>query len=458
MIKLAKSAWPRFRGNPGSSGRSELPGPKELEVIWTTKIGKKIEEPAIGLDGTIYAARESELVAINPDGEILWKKEIYGHGDIPLRGMQTPAIREDGSIIVAAMSRVSCLEPNDGTERWHHKIDGLPSAPNIGPDGTLYISAWSFDWAGMYVISSTGNPTGRDDPKIFDKWKAKHHVEVAPPSIDSSGNVYIPFHANYTHPEAYTWDPEGRVAEDLFYACSIFNPEGDRIAKFVPEFFDSERHTNNAIAINDDIVHYQGGPYSSIYAFNLEGLLSLEVPSDRLFLEKFHFYESSPENTRKREKWQAAMFSNCFWFWNDETDVDDNGTRGILYGHQIVGYPAIGRDGIVWARTLSQERSKLDESALPTKIVVRLDAAKAAKERLIEHVAVVLSDSITANPTLDSKSNLYLGSSDGQVHLLSPQGNINTSIDSGHPVSSIVIGPKKSLVVASSDGYVLLLR
>ncbi|MHA1930694.1 MAG: hypothetical protein ACTSV2_19155 [Candidatus Thorarchaeota archaeon] len=385
------------------------------------------------------------------------KKEIFGYRDSPLSGLTTPAIREDGSIIVAAQSRVSCLNPNDGSERWFHKIDGIPSAPNIGPDGTIYISAWSHSWAGMYVISPEGNPTGRDDPEIFDKWSARKRIEIASPSVDSSGNVYIAFHANYTHPDAISWDPEGRVAEDYFYACSIYDSEGNRIAKFVPEIFDSERHANNAIAIDNEIVYYQAGPYNGIYTFKLENLLSLEVPSDKMFLKTFYFYDGSPSNTREREKWQKAAFRNCHWIWDNQSDVDENGNKGALYGRPIVGYPAIGKDGILWARVSTQERTELEIPAPPTRKIIRFDTTNIASEQFLDYETVELTSKITANPTLDSRCNLYLGSSDDKVHLVSPDGTIKTSIDTGHPVSSIIIGPKKSIIVVSNDGYLFLL-
>ncbi|MGD2072824.1 MAG: hypothetical protein PVG65_04985, partial [Candidatus Thorarchaeota archaeon] len=144
---LASSPWPRLRADSEATGKSTFPGPSNDKVIWIKKVGKSSGEPSVGLDGSIYLPLKSEeLVAISSDGSELWKKGLIGHRDAYLRGITTPAIRSDSSLIVAAMRKVECLEP-DGTQRWEKTIDGLPKAPNIGPQGIIYVSAWSIDWA-----------------------------------------------------------------------------------------------------------------------------------------------------------------------------------------------------------------------------------------------------------------------------------------------------------------------
>ena len=143
---LANSSWPRFRANSGSTGKSSYSGPEGDKIIWELKVGVFSSEPAINFDGNLFIPLKSEeLVAISSDGKEMWRKSLMGYSGKPLRGITTPLIRGDGSLITAALRKIVCLEPT-GDQRWEKIIDGLPSAPNIGPQGTIYVSAWSIDW------------------------------------------------------------------------------------------------------------------------------------------------------------------------------------------------------------------------------------------------------------------------------------------------------------------------
>jgi len=439
-LRLIESTWPKFRSTIGNTGRSVFSGPDGGSAKWKVKIGSGLKEPAIGSEGTIYIPTDTKLTAIDSSGDILWVKEIYGFRDKPLKCMTTPAVREDGSMIVGSLSRVTCLEP-DGTERWFHTIDGIPAAPNIGPDGTIYVSAWSFDWAGMYVISPDGEPTGKDDPKIFDKWSAQRHTEVSPASIDSKGNVFIAFHANYTHPEAYTWDPPDEVDEDLFYAVSIFNREGDRIGKFVPYTFNASTHNLNSVCIHEDVIYYQGGPFGDLYVFSLEDLLSLEVPTDKLFLKDFYFYESTMNSDKIRREWISETFEKCKWIWHHAY----NG------GCEIIGYPVIGDDSSVFARTICRRSSSKTNPS--TKRIDRFWLSGDGPENGLISNTMNLEDRIACNPALDSKNRLYLGSTKGKIFMVDSESGSSILADVEKKVSSIIIGPDKSIIALTSNGY-----
>ncbi|MHA1479927.1 MAG: outer membrane protein assembly factor BamB family protein [Candidatus Thorarchaeota archaeon] len=442
-MKLIESAWPKFRANIGNTGRSKFSGPDSGTIRWKVKIGKGLKEPSVGLEGTVYVPTDTKLTAIDSSGEILWAEEIYGFRKVPLKGMTTPAIREDGSLIVGSLGRVSCLE-TDGSERWFHNIDGIPSAPNIGPNGTIYVSAWSFDWAGMYVISPEGVPVGRDDPKIFDKWLAQRHNEVSPASIDSEGNVFIAFHANYTHPEAYSWDPPDEVDESFFYAVSIFNPEGDRIGMFVTYIYNSGRHHLNAVCINYNVIHYQGGPYGALYVFGLEDLLALEVPPDKLFLRNFYFYESTMKSDKMRRNWISDALGKCKWSWHHEY----NG------GCEVIGYPVIGDDNSVFARIICRRSSSKPNPS--TKRIDRFWLTGAGAENDLMCSTIKLQERITCNPVLDSRNRLYVGSTGGTIFMLdSKDATIVAQLD--RSISSVIIGPEESIVALTSNGYAHLI-
>lgn len=459
-MKLAQSPWPRFRGDSGASGRSSHPGPEGSKVIWTKKVTRISGEPSIGLDGTIFIPLESKhLLALDPDGQKIWKQEFFGHRKVSLQGVTTPAIREDGTLITATLRKVICLEP-DGRIRWERTIDGLPCAPNIGPEGRIYVSAKSIDWAGMYVISPKGEAVGRDDPRIIKHWSVNRSQEVTPAAVDKNGNVYIAFHANYTHPEAYSWDSPDDVTEYLFYACSIFNADGDRVGKFVPYYYNSSYHVPNAIGINKDgIVHYNGGPVGDFFVFKLETILALDVPDDKDFLRDYYLYESTMKSTKARKKSVEEMAMQCEWTWDKTRDKDEEGKQGSLFDCEIQGYPAIGNNGVVWAR-ISKKRTRgySDDMKKPSNRIIRIEPSKLKTETILHYDAIELSGVVKADPIIDSNGHVYVGTIKGKVHVLNEKGEEIRVIDSGFPVRALVIGPDKSLITTGNSGNICLIR
>ena len=318
---LLNSSWPRFRANSGSTGKSSYSGPDREEIIWESKVGNFSGEPAIDSDGNIHSPLKSEeLVAISSDGKELWRKSLIGYSGKPLRGITTPLIREDGSLITAALRKVVCLEPT-GEQRWEKTIDGLPSAPNIGPQGTIYVSAWSIDWAGMYVISPEGESIGCDDPKVKKGWRAGRFVSISPPSIDNEGNVYLPFRDNITHPEAYTWDPIDEVDEDYQYQCVVFDPEGNKLGKFYPHTRSFAYPTSVSIN-NKGCAHYIQASWPGLVCFTLGDILT--------------------DKAKYNEKFQ--------WSWDIYRD-DEDGKEGESYMHKPAGYVSILDENRVWFRT-----------------------------------------------------------------------------------------------------------
>ncbi len=459
-MKLAQSPWPRFRGNSGASGRSLHPGPEGSKVIWTKKVTRISGEPSIGLDGTIFIPLESKhLLSLDSDGQKIWKQEFFGHRKVSLQGVTTPAIRKDGTLITATLRKVICLEP-DGKIRWERIIDGLPCAPNIGPQGRIYVSGSSIDWAGMYVISPKGEAVGRDDPRIIRHWSANRSQEVTPAVVDKIGNVYVAFHANYTHPEAYSWDPADEVGEELFYACTIFNADGDRIGKFVPFYHSSGNNVPNSISVNrEGIVHYNGGPFGDFVAFYPEKILALEIPDYKVFLTKYYLYESSGKSTKKVHEAVDELVLHCEWNWHDERDQNVEGKQGPAYGREIQGYPALGNKGVVWTRISKKgSRSSSDDMKKPSNCFIRIDPSKLISENRLHHDAIELSGVVKADPIIDGNGHVYVGTIKGKVHVLNEKGEEIRVIDTGFPVRALVIGPDNSLITTGNSGNICLIR
>ncbi len=418
---LANSSWPRFRANSGSTGKSSYSGPEGDKIIWELKVGVFSSEPAIDFDGNLFIPLKSEeLVAISSDGKEMWRKSLMGYSGKPLRGITTPLIRGDGSLITAALRKIVCLEPT-GDQRWEKTIDGLPSAPNIGPQGTIYVSAWSIDWAGMYVISPEGDSIGCDDPKVKKGWRGGRFVSISPPSIDPEGNVYLPFRDNITHPEAYTWDPIDEVKEDYQYQCVVFDSEGNKLGRFYPHTRSFVYPTSVSIN-NKGLAHYLHASWPGLVCFTLDDILT--------------------DKAKYNDKFQ--------WSWDIFRDAGENGTKGPSYKHKPAGYVAILDENRVWFRTVKYLKS--------TNLIVQIDASKANKKDILDRIAVRVSGRVEADPIIDSNDRLYIGTIKGKIHIIDSQGKELQIIDLGHPISSLVIGPDNSLVLTTKDKHLCLVR
>ena len=94
---------------------------------------------------------------MNPDGSLDW--EFSGGGFI-----SSPAIAEDGTIIVGSGDDYLYAINPDGTLRWKYKTDGgLQSSPAIGSDGTVYIASVRHDGSGgtLYAIRTPSGGLAR---------------------------------------------------------------------------------------------------------------------------------------------------------------------------------------------------------------------------------------------------------------------------------------------------------
>jgi hypothetical protein len=149
------------------------------ELIWSKDFIGKVNEPAVGLDGTIYITQTGgTLVALNPDGEQKW--EFKGTG---LGPTGQPVITSDGSILVGGYKKLYALNP-DGSLEWTKEFDGTLGELTLGADGILYVGSSSvFSEEGIiYTIDSEGTIL----------WKTKITTGgVGKPIISSDGTIYI---------------------------------------------------------------------------------------------------------------------------------------------------------------------------------------------------------------------------------------------------------------------------
>jgi outer membrane protein assembly factor BamB len=135
--------------------------------------------PAVGADGTIYAADiGGHLYALDPDGGLKW---IFNA--IPGHVVGSVDVGPDGTIYFASLNRVYAVNPF-GKQIWtvaDAAGGGIFFGPNVGPDGNIYavsddvgggLGAFGISPAGAVVWSSPGfvrfGHTGRNREIRFD--------------------------------------------------------------------------------------------------------------------------------------------------------------------------------------------------------------------------------------------------------------------------------------------------
>jgi outer membrane protein assembly factor BamB len=156
-------------------------------VKWITDVGGGTS-PTIGQDGTIYAGY-STLYAVNPiDGSVKWTFPVGG----AMRG-GTPCNSVDGTIIFGTDNEpyggdIVAVNP-DGTLRWRkHICDygwGVEFAPIIGEDGTVYIGTSAKEFTGPNELVLVGylyafnnmDPNAPNAPDINGPNKGKKGIE-----------------------------------------------------------------------------------------------------------------------------------------------------------------------------------------------------------------------------------------------------------------------------------------
>ncbi|MGI8819825.1 MAG: PQQ-binding-like beta-propeller repeat protein [Chthoniobacterales bacterium] len=116
-----------------------------------------IGRPAVGADGTIYAAGvKGHLYALTPAGGVKW---IYSIG--PANVQQPVSVGPDGTIYFSSVATIYAVNP-DGTLKWTFSDPGsaiIFAGPTAGPDGNVYAASSDRGLAnglGAFALSPAG--------------------------------------------------------------------------------------------------------------------------------------------------------------------------------------------------------------------------------------------------------------------------------------------------------------
>lgn len=142
--------------------------------IWALEIGDEtVGAPAVGEDGTIYTGSAGVyLYAVNPYGTLQWR---FFAGDTVL----TPSIGKGGTLYAASRNnRLYAIHP-EGTLEWSLPFESQPIGPAIGLEGILYVAS---EDGGLYAIHPTGGQLW--------SYKAGDEIPTAP-AVGPDGTVYV---------------------------------------------------------------------------------------------------------------------------------------------------------------------------------------------------------------------------------------------------------------------------
>lgn len=136
-----RTAWPGFGRDSVRSGASPAAGPRSGRTRWRRRLeGAVVPGPAIGADGTIYAASNGGVLhALDPrTGRDRWTFDGGGSYGIDLS--TTPLLVPEGLILWPGPQDTLFALDADGRERWRVRFDALVLSPVRGDDGTVYVA------------------------------------------------------------------------------------------------------------------------------------------------------------------------------------------------------------------------------------------------------------------------------------------------------------------------------
>lgn len=159
------------------SGKNLVAVGPEGSLLWSYETPHVLMSVGIAIDskGVLYfTAMDSCIHAVNPDGTVKWKfqthKQEYG---------LSPAIGEEGTIYCGSWNHYVLAINPDGSIKWAVRTGWLiSSTPAIGSDGIIYVGSGDHN---LYAINPDGSL----------KWKYKTKGEVGSPSVGADGIVYV---------------------------------------------------------------------------------------------------------------------------------------------------------------------------------------------------------------------------------------------------------------------------
>jgi outer membrane protein assembly factor BamB len=356
----AESAQAMFRFGATHRGRSPFVLPADKPSIWWAfpTGGPIVSSPAIADDGSVLVGSQDDtLYAVGPDGTLRWS---YATGDIIF---SSPAVARDGTIYIGSDDdHLYALSAGEGKPRWILQLGACPqrvgigpeasrcdvdAGPTIGPDGVVY--------TGGDAIEAI-NPNG----SLRWRFPTNGHVSSAP-AVLQDGTVV----AGCQDDVLYAIAPNGQKRWD-FRAGADIEP---------------------APAVGDDGTIYVGSDDHKLYALAPDGTLR--------------------------------------WAFTTGADVRSSAAIG---------------NGIIYFGSFDAQL-----------YAVHLDGTLAWSFRA--------GDRIVSSPLIDAHGAILFGSQDDRLYCLEPDGHLRWSVELGGDVdSSPTLAADGTIFVGSDDHKLYALR
>ena len=394
---------------------------------WAFETERFAASPAVARDGTIYVGSgDTNLYALNPDGTQKWAFdfEVEVDDDTLQLAITSPSIGPKGTIYIGAGSlngsQLYALNP-DGTQKWafDFKGDVAVASPAIGPNGTIYIGSGLFVENGqVFAIHPDGT----------EKWRFETDAAISStPAIGEDGTVYVGsdsvYAINPNGTEKWAFEtgesvssspvivPDGTLYvgsnDNNLYA--IATASGGLADTPWPMFHHNRRHTGRSPT---------PGPNAAFTADPTSG----EVPLTVQFDASASMADSAPPSP------DEAIVRYAWDFGDGETG------RGVQVEHT---YEAQGR----FTATLTVTDGAGRTDTFSTSITVSVDGTK--------RWSVRTGDQVAWSPAIADDGTIYVGSNDGRLYAVGPDGSTKWTFDTGF--SEVPFSP-----VIASDGTVYI--
>ena len=118
-------------GKKNSASQESQPTGPRLKWKCNTR-DTSLSHPALSPDGTIYVGAYRSILAVSPEGKLLWQTK--------LGGVLTPVLSDDGAIYLSLRPGLIFGASRDGQLDWRpgYGLIGFAAPPALGPDTTLY--------------------------------------------------------------------------------------------------------------------------------------------------------------------------------------------------------------------------------------------------------------------------------------------------------------------------------
>ncbi|MCM4155747.1 PQQ-binding-like beta-propeller repeat protein [Gramella sp. AN32] len=304
-------------------------------------------------------------------------------------GSSAPVIGDDGTIYYTESRAgeeskiVAVTDQGESAElKWASTAVGaeLPNAPSIGPDGNIYINAWHDDFA--------INKLNAADGALI--WSGAIGTDVSnnTPAIDSQGNVYHGSRAQGTNGGVYSWTSDGEKRWEItgvgaFYAAPVISADESTVY-----FLNTNDGQIWAINTEDGSQKWEApvGPGAGIHGTSL----SMDADGTVYYTTNTQVVAISDEGATGAIKWQI--------------DVDDAANSGVVIGP--AGDLYVGSKG-----------GLLSLNPADGSVNWTYDA------EIVESV-----------PAVDMNGNVYVGTTNGRLLILSSAGGLEKEFELGDGV------------------------